>query len=109
MSKSAPQRSADRVRRRLLLRQDRTYGGHRETDAIDPNRTWRNCSLDHLVGAGEQDGRNSETERGGKAAAARSFGQSCETQALRKSPEIFRFAKRSLCFAQGRYPQARID
>jgi len=35
----AQMRSADRVRRCLLLGVDRTYRGHHETDAIDPKRT----------------------------------------------------------------------
>src|ERR1700676_1857076 len=33
-------RSADRVRRCLLLGVDRTYRGHHETDAVDPKRTF---------------------------------------------------------------------
>src|SRR5258707_13017326 len=49
----AQMRSANRVRKRLLLGVDRTCGGHHETDAFDPKRSWRNHSFDHLVSAGE--------------------------------------------------------
>jgi hypothetical protein len=50
-------RSADWVRKCLLLGVDRTYRGHHETDAFDPKQT---CLLDHLVGAREQRRRHSE-------------------------------------------------
>jgi hypothetical protein len=46
----AQMRSADRVRKCLLFGVGRTYGGHHETDASDPNRTWQNRLLGHLVG-----------------------------------------------------------
>jgi hypothetical protein len=36
----AQMRSADRVRRCLLIEVDRTYGEHHETDAIDPKETF---------------------------------------------------------------------
>jgi hypothetical protein len=36
----AQMRSADRVQKCLLFGVDRTYGGHHETDAIDPKRTF---------------------------------------------------------------------
>jgi hypothetical protein len=41
----AQMRSADRVRKCLLIGVDRTYGGHHETDAIDPEQT-----LDRYLG-----------------------------------------------------------
>jgi hypothetical protein len=41
----AQMRSADRVRNCLLIGVDRTYGGHHETDAIDPEQT-----LDRYLG-----------------------------------------------------------
>jgi hypothetical protein len=44
----AQMRSADRVRKCLLFGVDRTYRGHHETDAFDPERKWRNSLLDHL-------------------------------------------------------------
>ena len=34
-------RSPDRLRTRPMMEVDRTYVGHRETDAFDPQRTWR--------------------------------------------------------------------
>jgi hypothetical protein len=46
-------RRAHRVRKRPMLGVERTYGGHHEIDAFDPNRTWRTRLLDHLVGAGD--------------------------------------------------------
>jgi hypothetical protein len=59
----AQMRSADRVWKRLLFGADRTYGGHYETDAIDPKRSWRNRLLDQFVGAGEDRRRDEKTER----------------------------------------------
>src|SRR5258708_35429987 len=41
-------RSADRVRKRLMLGVDRTYDGHHQADATDPKRAWRNTLLDRL-------------------------------------------------------------
>jgi hypothetical protein len=38
--RAAQMRSADRVRKRLLLEVDPTLGGRHEIDAFDPNRTW---------------------------------------------------------------------
>jgi len=46
-------RSTDWVRNCLLFRVDRTYRGHHESDANDPQRTWRNGLLNHLVGGDE--------------------------------------------------------
>lgn len=37
-SGSGPTRSADRVRKRLMLGVDRTYDGHHESEANDPKR-----------------------------------------------------------------------
>ena len=45
----------------LLLRVEPTCSGHHETDAPDPNRTWRTGLLDHLVGVGEE--RRQERDR----------------------------------------------
>jgi hypothetical protein len=59
----AQMRSADLVWKRLMLEVNRTYDGHHQTDATDPERTWRNRLLDHLVGAGEGRRRNGEAER----------------------------------------------
>ena len=55
-------RSADRVWKCLLLGVDRTCGGHHETDAFDPVRTWRNRLFDPFVGAGDDRRREGEDE-----------------------------------------------
>ena len=36
------------------------------TSQFDPQRTWRTCLLDHLVGAGEEQRRDDEAERLGR-------------------------------------------
>ena len=46
-------RSADRVQKRPMLGVDRTYDGHHETGAIDPQRTWPKSSADALIGQHE--------------------------------------------------------
>jgi hypothetical protein len=64
----AQMRSADRVRKCLLFGVDRTYRGHHETDASDPNRTSRTAYsitspvrgeewLDGIHGRGHHSGR----------------------------------------------------
>ena len=54
--------SRDPARPGLLLSVDRTCGGHHETDAFDPVRTWRNRLFDPFVGAGDDRRREGEDE-----------------------------------------------
>ena len=56
----AQMRSRDLLRTRPMLVVDRTYVRHRETDANDPERTWCNGLLNHLVGADEHGRRNGD-------------------------------------------------
>ena len=44
----ARMRSADRLRKRLMLNVDRKYDGHHETDANNPKRT---SGRRHIIGA----------------------------------------------------------
>jgi hypothetical protein len=52
----AQMRSADRVRKCLMLGVDRTYSGDHETDASDPKRRSPTVVLDHLVSLARIDG-----------------------------------------------------
>ena len=44
----AQMRSADRVGKCLLLRLDRTYRAHHETDAFDPSRTQGDARIESV-------------------------------------------------------------
>ena len=48
----ARMRSADRVRKRPTPGVDRTYSGHHDIDAFDPNQTWRSGPHDMAARTG---------------------------------------------------------